>query len=121
MSTWKPEGPKPVDVDPRRVSDFLDAATRRLGAPGSNVTMRVFSRWPDLVGPDIAAHSRPVSLHDGTLVLAVDHPAWATQLRFMTADLLTRIAEVTGGSEVVEIQVRVAPENGGQMARKRRF
>jgi predicted nucleic acid-binding Zn ribbon protein len=70
----------------------------------------VFNRWETLVGPDIAAHARPESLRDGHLVLVVDHPAWATQLRFMTADLLARLAEVAGASEVSDIRIKVAGE-----------
>ncbi len=87
----------------------------------------VFSRWEQIVGPDIAGHARPVSLHRGVLVLAVDHPAWATQLRYMTAELLTRVAEATGGgagAEVTEIHLRVtgepAPEAPFRRGRKPR-
>jgi predicted nucleic acid-binding Zn ribbon protein len=81
--------------------------------------------WEGLVGPDIAAHARPVSLHDGVLVLAVDHPAWAAQLRFMTAELLARIAQTTGSagtSEVTEIQIRVLgqPASSDRWSKRRK-
>ena len=43
----------------------------------------------------------------------------------MTADLLTRIAEVTAGSEVAQIHIRVLGEKGPETpfrsGRKRRF
>ena len=112
MSTWRPSTPPPSERDPRRVSESLDRLARRLGAPTAGVTAAVFSRWEELVGPDIAAHSHPVSLHDGVLTLAVDHPAWATQLRFMTAELIDRIGAGTGSSEVTSIVVRVAGPGG---------
>jgi predicted nucleic acid-binding Zn ribbon protein len=95
----------------------------------------VFSGWEGIVGGEIAAHCRPVSLHDGVLVLAVDHPAWANQLRFMTAELLTRITEAAGrpgaGSgapagpaEVTDIHIRVVgqptPETPFRRGRKHR-
>ena len=110
MSTWQPSGTPPGERPPRKISELLDRTTRRFGAPSSRVTSALIAGWDGLVGPDIAAHARPVSLHDGVLVLAVDHPAWAAQLRFMTADLLARIAEMTGSessSEVSEIHIRV--------------
>ncbi len=68
----------------------------------------MFTRWEDLVGADIAAHARPHSLRDGVLVMVVDQPAWAGQLRFMTADILSRLAAATGTSAVSEIRIRVA-------------
>lgn len=126
MSTWQPSGLPPGERPPRRISELLDRTTRRFGAPSSRVTSAVIAGWEGLVGPDIAAHARPVSLHDGVLVLAVDHPAWATQLRFMTAELLARIAEMTGpesSSEVTEIHIRVvgqpAPSDRSQKRGKR--
>lgn len=92
------------------MGELLDRQTRRLGGPSSATTSTVFARWEELVGTDIAAHARPVSLQRGILVLAVDQPAWASQLRYMTAELLTRIAEATGGAEVTEIHLRVTGE-----------
>jgi predicted nucleic acid-binding Zn ribbon protein len=41
------------------------------------------------------------------LVVAVDHPAWATQVRALGASLLAKVAEVTGElPERLEISVR---------------
>ncbi len=110
MSTWIPSGPPPSERDPRKVSESLDRITRRLGGPSAGVASTVFARWDEVVGPDIAGHARPVSLRAGVLTLAVDHPTWAAQLRFMTADLLARIAAATTAEEVREIHLRVTGE-----------
>ena len=123
MSTWIPSGPPPSERDPRKLSESLDRITRRLGGPSAGVASTVFAGWEDLVGPDIAAHAQPVSLRDGILTLAVDHPTWAAQLRFMTADLLTRMAAATTGEEIREIRLRVtgepAPESPFRRGRKK--
>ena len=123
MSTWRPSSPPPSERDPKRVSESLDRIARRLGGPTAGVTAAVFSRWEELVGDDIAAHARPVSLRGGVLTLAVDHPAWATQLRFMTSELIGRIEAGTGSSEVTAIHLRVAgsspPEGTSRRGRPR--
>ncbi len=110
MSTWVSSSKSPSERDPRRVSESLDRITRRLGGPSSDAASTVFARWEELVGADIAAHARPVSLRDSVLVLSVDHPTWAAQLRFMTSELLTRIAAATSGGDVREIRLRVTGE-----------
>jgi predicted nucleic acid-binding Zn ribbon protein len=74
----------------------------------------VFARWEQVVGTEVAAHAEPRSLRDGVLVIAVDQPAWATQLRFLGADLLARVRDATGCSDLAEIQVKVV---GGQARR----
>ena len=57
----------------------------------------------------VAQHSRPRSLRDQVLVVAVDEPAWATQLRWLEADLLARLEAVLGAGQVSRIEVRVLP------------
>ncbi|MBV9660808.1 MAG: DUF721 domain-containing protein [Acidimicrobiales bacterium] len=116
MTTWRPIDPS-RDSGPRRLSESLDRVTRRLGSPAAGVFARLFSGWEELVGADIAAHARPVSVKRGVLVLEVDHPVWATQLRYMTADLLARIREDTGSSEVVEIHLKVMGYRAGNYTR----
>lgn len=107
VSTWRPSEVPPSERDPKRLSDSLDRITRHLGGPSADVFSTVFVRWEDLVGPDIAAHSRPVSLRDGVLVLAVDQTAWAAQLRFLSAELLERISAAAGARQVSDISIRV--------------
>jgi predicted nucleic acid-binding Zn ribbon protein len=73
----------------------------------------VFSRWEQLVGPDIAAHARPRSWREGVLVVVADHPAWATQLRFMAGDLLGRIRLEANVPEIVDLQIRTGSAGAG--------
>jgi predicted nucleic acid-binding Zn ribbon protein len=84
--------------------------------PGLSVSALggVFGRWEELVGPTVAQHARPVSLADGILIIAVDQPGWATQLRFLERDLLVRIAEVVGPGAVNTIEIRVRRSGGAR-------
>ncbi len=85
----------------------LDRVMRHLGTPTLATVRSVFDRWPELVGEHLAARAHPISLRDGVLSVGVDDPAWATQLRFMEADLVVRIAAELGPDEVTSIQIRV--------------
>jgi predicted nucleic acid-binding Zn ribbon protein len=104
---------------PRPVKDSLEHLARRLGAPTATSLGAVFSRWEEAVGPTVAAHARPVSLSDGVLVVAVDQPGWATQLRYLADDLLARLGEVAGEGVVGRIDIRV--DSGPQKAKRPPF
>jgi len=95
--------------EPVPVTDALDRVVRSLrgGSRGRAEVAGVFGRWDDTVGPTIAAHVRPVRLEDGALLVEVDDPAWATQLRLLSDDIRRRLAEVSG-VEVERLDVRVA-------------
>jgi predicted nucleic acid-binding Zn ribbon protein len=65
----------------------------------------VFGHWQDIVGPQLAQHSKPESFDSGELTVSADSPAWATQLRLMAPQLLKRLAEELGHNTVRHIRV----------------
>lgn len=107
--TWR-ELPAPGGRPPRRVGESLGAVARMGGGPSGEVLVILVNGWSDIVGATLAAHSRPLRLAGGVLTVAVDLPAWATELRWLEADLLARIASSQGPGLVGSITVTVRPE-----------
>lgn len=83
----------------------------------------VMARWPELVGPEIAAHCTPESFHESTILVRCDSTAWATQLRLIGPDLLRRFEQELGTGVVTALKV-VGPSapswrKGGRAVRGR--
>ena len=67
----------------------------------------VFGRWAEAVGDAVAMHVKPIKLDGTKLIVEVDDPAWATQLRFLETALKQRLLEVAGANvETVEVRVK---------------
>jgi predicted nucleic acid-binding Zn ribbon protein len=66
----------------------------------------VFGRWPQIVGADLAAHTRPDSFADGELAVVADSTAWATQVRLLAPMLVRRLNEEVGDGSVRRVKVR---------------
>lgn len=62
--------------------------------------------WPDIVGPQLAGRSRPGRLRGGVLQVVVEAPRWATQLQYMTEQLIGRVVAETG-IQVREVRIVV--------------
>ena len=99
--------------DPIPLGESLTGVVRSLRGPGpagatsSAATMGgVFGRWQEAVGEAVARHVQPVKLDGARLVVEVDDPAWATQLKFLEANLRERLLEVTG-ARIEHFDVRV--------------
>jgi predicted nucleic acid-binding Zn ribbon protein len=92
--------------EPTPLNAAMDRLLRSLKGGDRQTTVTVFSRWAELVGDSVAAHVRPLKLDGGTLVVEVDDPAWATQMKFLEADLLDRL-KGSGGMSVERIEIRV--------------
>jgi predicted nucleic acid-binding Zn ribbon protein len=96
--------------DPVPISNSLDGVVRSLRGPSRAAVSGVFGRWDEAVGPQIASHVTPVKLDEGVLVVEVDDPAWATQVKFLSTTITQRLAEVAG-VRVERIEVRVERRN----------
>lgn len=97
-----------TDRGPVRLGRALDRLLGTMRAPATDVLDTVFSRWPDIVGPDVAAHARPVAIEGSTLTVEADDPAWASELRWLENELVARLAEVSGTDRISKVSVRVA-------------
>lgn len=110
---WTRHRPQPEDAvrfgtAPERLDATLERLVTHLGWAPKTAAVGVLADWERVVGPAIAQHARAVSTDGTTLVVAVDDPAWATQLRWLEPDLLRRLAEETG-ARFERLSVRVRP------------
>jgi predicted nucleic acid-binding Zn ribbon protein len=94
------------------IAGLIEARGWQLAAAAGSV----FSRWEQIVGPDVAAHTRPDGLADGELTVTADSTAWATQVRLLAAALVRRLNDELGDGAVRRVTVRgpVPPRRPGQ-------
>ncbi len=92
---------------PRPVQQGVDRLLVHLRAPRRDTVADVFNRWDDLVGPGLAAHTEPLAIRDGCLVVAVDDTAWASQLEWAQQDLLAALRTELGDDSLVRLEARV--------------
>jgi len=108
-----------VSRDPVPLGESLNSVVRSLrnesvqNESGQTTTQMakqmggVFGRWTEAVGDAVAAHVKPIKLDGTKLVVEVDDPTWATQLRFLEATLKQRLLEVAGAVvETVDVRVK---------------
>ena len=65
----------------------------------------IFATWPQIVGPEIAEHTTPLSLLDGKLLVQCSSTAWATQLTVVAPSLLERIRSSAPGALVERLEL----------------
>lgn len=70
---------------------------------------RLLSEWNELVGPKVAARTRPDGIRDRTLWIEVATSAWMHELNLLKASLLARLVERLGPPPLFEdIKFRLA-------------
>jgi predicted nucleic acid-binding Zn ribbon protein len=96
---------RPRREDPQPLSLAISGLLRDQGWQGAAAVGSVFGRWPQIVGDDLAAHTRPERLDGGELVVIADSTAWATQVRLLAGTLIRRVNSELGSATVTRVKV----------------
>ncbi len=102
-ATW---AARPRRDDPQPLTAAVGGLLSARGWRERAAVGAVFGHWPDIVGPQLALHTKPESFESGELTVSADSPAWATQVRLMAPQLLKRLAEELGHGTVRHIRVK---------------
>jgi hypothetical protein len=62
--------------------------------------------WEEVVGPQIAARTRPVRIREGVLEINVDQPTWMQQLQFMKPKILTQLNAELGKATIKDLYLK---------------
>jgi predicted nucleic acid-binding Zn ribbon protein len=100
---------------PTALSGELARLARRPGWSERLGAARVQAAWADIVGDELRTHCEPVRLAGRVLVVRAESPVWATQLRYLTTQLIERTDAVLGQGSVREVNVTVGRLEGPRL------
>ena len=92
----------PRAAGPRSAKDAIGAALAFHGISDAVRAQRVHTEWSDLVGPKIAARTRPQHIDGKTLVIEVASSAWLHELTLLRAQILAGLLERLGPPKLFE-------------------
>lgn len=90
--------------DPKGLDDVLNQLTEQLGWRAPLAKSDLLEDWPEIVGPDIAARTQPLGIDESVLTILCESTAWATQLRLMRTEVLTKVLQAHPESGVTAIR-----------------
>ncbi len=97
---------RPRREDPQPLTSAIEGLLDTRGWQQQAAIGSVFGRWAEIVGQDLAAHTRPDSFADSELVVSADSTAWATQVRLLAPALVARLNTELGQGTVRRVKVR---------------
>ena len=92
--------------DPVPVADVMGELVRDRGWDERLSVQRVFTDWPAVVGPDVAAHSTVEGFDDGVVIVRADSTSWARELQLLAPGLVRRLNAELGQDTVVRVDIR---------------
>lgn len=89
--------------DPNSLGSVLGNLTEDLGWTPFLMESEIVTAWPEIVGADVAARTTPIGVNEGVLTVSCESTAWATQLRLMSSQVLTKVLETHPESKISQI------------------
>ena len=77
--------------EPARAGELVAHLLKGLGLEERLNQYKALVIWKDVVGPQIAARTRPVRIRNDILEINVDQPAWMQQLQLMKPKILFQL------------------------------
>jgi hypothetical protein len=114
---------KPASSFPRPLSEFTTASLSGVLKAQGFASTEILTRWPTIVGAEIAAHSEPMKINwprpksdageveqsePATLVLRVEGPA-ALEIQHLSSVILERVNRFFGWQAIGRLALRQAP------------
>ncbi|WP_125106534.1 DUF721 domain-containing protein [Gulosibacter massiliensis] len=96
-----PFGPK---RDPQSTSAVLSQLFAQFDWQTPLAQARLIDEWENFAGQRTAAHTKPLFVDEGVLLVQCDSTAWATQLRSIRGELLGRIRAAVPEVELTDIK-----------------
>ena len=91
--------------DPHTIGGTLEGLFSDFNWTEEITQAELFANWATVVGEATAAKSKPEELQNGVLTVRCESTAWATQLKLMQSEILTKIQDQFSSLGVVEIKV----------------
>ena len=98
-----------ANEDPVSGNVFLDQVLDRFNIDLKDPITQIMVRWKDIVGQNIADHTRCERYSDGVLYLICDHPSRASYIRMNSSEILKSIRGVFPEVDLKKIVTRVKP------------
>jgi predicted nucleic acid-binding Zn ribbon protein len=76
---------------PEAVGAILDGLARKSPLGRQLEHARIWERWPELVGPHLGLHGRPVVVKDNVLHIEVESSVWMHKFAYRKWDIVQRI------------------------------
>lgn len=98
--------------DPEKIGKILDSLKETSDLGKQLEQAKIWDRWNDLAGQNLAPHGEPKTIRDTTLFVEVDSPVWMHKYAFRKWDILKRINRMAGHELVSDIFVVLKPDDG---------
>jgi len=100
-----------VEQSTHLLAASVDSMLRNQGLGSAALLARIISIWPLVVGERMSVHATPAKIDGQELIVSVDHPVWATEIRMQNSRIVSQLANELKSTLINRLKVHVLPTN----------
>ena len=107
-----PQGtPPPAKLAWSDMQSGVEEVIKGLGLADLQWTNQLTESWSDVVGPQVAAHTRPGRMNGSELIVYVDSSVWLHELqRYGLKGMLAKVQAFSGKQRIKSIRLQLDPD-----------
>jgi predicted nucleic acid-binding Zn ribbon protein len=70
---------------------------------------KLWTRWPDLVGPTIAKNAKPAVIKKRMLIVHVTSTPWIQELQYLKDDIIEKLNTELGENRIQDVRFKIGP------------
>lgn len=89
-----------------RLAVAIAQALKEKGWVGLIEQHQSFQLWEEIVGPAIAANSRPIEIRDDVLIVQAKSAAWRSEIAFQKDEILAALNRRLKGNHLKDLKLK---------------
>lgn len=94
---------------PHLLGSSVESMLQLQGLGAAALLARIINLWPSIVGERMNAHATPAKIDGKELIVSVDHPAWATEIRMQNSRIISELESELKSPLINRLKVHVLP------------
>jgi hypothetical protein len=93
--------------DITRVGKIIDELDGQLNIRSRKKEYEALRQWPDIVGTEVAEHTKPLYIAEKFLYIKCDGSVWSQEISFRKNEIIRKINDFLGFVAVMDIRYKV--------------
>ncbi len=91
------------NVTMQKIDKILDSIVQSMGLEKKLEENKALLLWEDVVGRNIAMHTKPIKIKGSRLFVSADSASWRNELAFLRPEIIRKLNAMAGKVVVEEI------------------
>lgn len=89
------------------IKEVIDDFFKEYEKKGKSLEFRIIEEWPKIITEKAIEHTKPVTIKNKTLVIAVSNSAWLHQLTLKKDEILKTIKSTLKTNDIIDIRFKI--------------